>query len=83
MYKTLYNISSRRAAETEEPFLKSVLAKCERSDVGADETLLTRMERDVLEEWERRREKLSILEMRVDEAVFIVRDFGNYHSKEE
>lgn len=32
------------------------------------------MEREVLAEWERKREMLSVLEMRVEEAVFILRD---------
>jgi DNA-directed RNA polymerase III subunit RPC3 len=75
MYKLLYNVNIRHSTEMEEPLLKSVLEKRERTDVGEDETLLSRMEKDVLFEWERRREKLRILELRVDETVFVVRDF--------
>lgn len=75
LYKILFNISARRQAEQEEPDVKAVLAKCERSDVAQDESLLTRRERVILSEWERRREKLNVLEMRVEEAVFILRDF--------
>lgn len=76
LYKTLYNISLRRHAEEEEPGLKAVLEKRERSDVSEDENLLTRLERDVLKEWEGKKERLTVLEMRVEEAVFILRDLG-------
>ena len=76
LYKTLYNIGVRRRAEEEEPGLKAVLDKRERSDVSQDEGLLTRMERDVLKEWEAKKERLTVLEMRVEEAVFILRDLG-------
>jgi DNA-directed RNA polymerase III subunit RPC3 len=74
LYKTLYNIGMRRQAEQEEPTVKAVLAKRARTDVAQDESLLSRMERDVLKEWEMKREKLTVLEMRVEEAVFILRD---------
>ncbi|KAF8431810.1 hypothetical protein L210DRAFT_867070 [Boletus edulis BED1] len=73
-YKTLFNIGVRRQAEQEEPNVKAVLLKRERTDVAEDVNLLTRMEREVLAEWERKREMLSVLEMRVEEAVFILRD---------
>lgn len=76
LYKTLYNISVRRRAEEEEPGLKAVLEKRERSDVSEDETLLTRMERETLQDWEGKKERLMVLEMRVEEAVFILRDLG-------
>jgi DNA-directed RNA polymerase III subunit RPC3 len=76
LYKTLYNIGVRRRGEEEEPGLKAVLDKRERSDVSQDENLLTRMEREVLKEWEAKKEKLTVLEMRVEEAVFILRDLG-------
>ena len=75
-YKMLYNISLRRRAEEEEPALKAVLEKRARTDVSQDESLLTRMERDVLKEWESKRERLTILEMRVEEAAFILSGFG-------
>lgn len=74
LYKTLYNIGARRQAEQEEPNVKAVLTKRERTDVAQDANLLTRMEREALAEWERRREMLDVLEMRVEEAVFILRD---------
>ena len=66
----------RRRAEEEEPGLKAVLEKRERTDVSQDENLLTRMEREELKVWETKRERLTVLEMRVEEAVFILRDLG-------
>jgi len=76
LYKTLFNISARRQAEQEEPIVKAVLEKRERTDVAQDENLLSRRERDMVMEWEKRREKLNVLEMRVEEAVFILRDLA-------
>lgn len=74
MYKTLYNIGTRRRIEEEEPSVKAVLEKRQRSDVSQDiERLLTRNERETLAGWEERREKLTVAEMRVEEAVFILR----------
>ncbi|OJT01615.1 DNA-directed RNA polymerase III subunit RPC3 [Trametes pubescens] len=79
LYKTLYNIATRRQAEQEEPNLKAVLDKRQRSDVSQDEErLLTRNERELLAQWEKKREKLTVLEMRVEEAVFILRDLGTF-----
>lgn len=66
----------RRRAEEEDSTVKSVLEKSERSDVREDPSLLSRSEREVLMSWEERRDKLTILEMRVEEAVFILRDLG-------
>lgn len=78
LYKTLYNIGSRRQAEEEESSVKAVLEKRQRSDVSQDEErYLTRNEREVLAAWEKKREKLVVLEMRTEEFVFILRDFGN------
>ncbi len=57
MYKTLYNISVRRDAEEQEPTVKAVLEKCKRSDVQEDESLLTRMEKEVLQGLGREAEK--------------------------
>lgn len=83
MYKTLYNIYQRRCAEAEDPMLRAVLQKAERTDVQADASLLSRNEREVLKEWENRRDKLTVLEMRVEEAVFILRDLSVVGSDEE
>ncbi len=64
--------------------LRAVLEKRERSDVSQDEErLLTRNEREVLGQWEKKREKLTVLEMRVEECVFILRDFGTFGINDE
>ncbi|KXN90490.1 DNA-directed RNA polymerase III subunit RPC3 [Leucoagaricus sp. SymC.cos] len=74
--KSLYNISMRRRAEREVPEVKAVLEKRERSDVRQDESLLTRLERELVKEWEGKLEKLTALEMRVEETLFILKDLG-------
>lgn len=84
LYKTLYNIGVRRQAEQEEPTLKAVLEKRERSDVSQDEAgLMSRMEQDMIKEWEAKQEKLTVLEMRVEESVFILRDLGVFGINED
>jgi len=72
LYKTLYNINARKQAESDEAMVKAVLEKRERSDVRQDEGLLTRNERETLREWELRMEKLTVLEARVEQVVFIL-----------
>ncbi|KAJ3572802.1 hypothetical protein NP233_g2846 [Leucocoprinus birnbaumii] len=76
VYKTLYNISMRRRAEQDIPEVKAVLEKRERSDVRQDESLLTRLERELINEWEGKLQKLTALEMRVEETLFILKDLG-------
>ncbi|KAE9395033.1 hypothetical protein BT96DRAFT_886046 [Gymnopus androsaceus JB14] len=77
LYKTLYNISARRQAEREYPMLVTVLEKRERSDVSMDvEGLLPQHDKDVLKAWEEKEEKLGVLEERVEESVFIVKELG-------
>ncbi|EJF65699.1 RNA polymerase III subunit RPC82-domain-containing protein [Dichomitus squalens] len=84
MYKTLFNITARRQAEQDEPNVKAVMDKRQRSDVSQDEErLLTRNERELLAQWEKKREKLTVLEMRVEEAVFILRDLGTFAANED
>ena len=83
LYKTLFNISVRKQAEEEESTLKLVLEKCQRSDVQQDASLLTRVEREVLQGWTEKRNKLSVLEMRVEEVVFILRDLGLLSNEED
>ena len=56
--------------------VKAVIEKRQRSDVSEDESLLSRNERETLAEWGSKRERLTVLEMRVEEAVFILRDLG-------
>ncbi|KAJ7871487.1 RNA polymerase III subunit RPC82-domain-containing protein [Mycena olivaceomarginata] len=74
----------RRDGEQEEPMLKAVLDKRERSDVSQDEAgLMSRLELDMIKEWEAKEEKLTVLEMRVEESVFILRDLGVFGISEE
>ena len=76
LYKTLYNVNSRRRAEEEDVTVQAVLQKCQRTDVQEDPSLLSRIERETLRAWEEKRDKLLVLEMRVEEAVFILRDLA-------
>lgn len=76
LYKTLYNIIARRQAEQDAPDVRAVLEKRERSDVSQDESLLSRLERDMLADWGAKQERLAVLEMRVEETVFLLRDLG-------
>ncbi|KAF8965272.1 RNA polymerase III subunit RPC82-domain-containing protein [Flammula alnicola] len=76
LYKTLYNIMARRRAECEYSEVAAVLEKRQRSDVSQDENLLTRLEREVLKGWEEKQEKLAVIEMRVEEIVFLLKDLG-------
>ena len=75
-YKTLYNIATRRQAEGESPVVKAVLEKSERSDVQDDPSLLSRTEQETLRSLMERREKLLLLQSRVEEAVFVMRDLA-------
>ena len=64
--------------------MKAVLEKRQRTDVSQDEErLLTRNERELLAQWDKKREKLTVLETRVEEAVFILRDLGIFGVNDE
>ncbi|KAF8919587.1 RNA polymerase III subunit RPC82-domain-containing protein [Mucidula mucida] len=76
LYKTLHNISSRRQTEREAPLVRAVLQKRERTDVKMDESLLSSLDRDIIDAWEQKEERLTVLEMRVEESVFVLRDMG-------
>jgi DNA-directed RNA polymerase III subunit RPC3 len=83
VYKTLYNIMVRRRTEREISDVSVVLEKCERSDVSQDESLLTRLERDLLKEWQKKQTKLGVLEMRVEEIIFLLKDLSAVCVNEE
>jgi DNA-directed RNA polymerase III subunit RPC3 len=83
IYKTLYNIMARRRAESEATDVAAVLEKRQRSDVSQDESLLTRLERELLKDWETKQEKLSVLEMRVEEIVFLLKDLAPLCSSDD
>ncbi|KIM49316.1 hypothetical protein M413DRAFT_438504 [Hebeloma cylindrosporum] len=81
VYKTLHNIMMRRRAESESSDVAAVLEKRQRSDVSQDENLLTRLEREVLREWETKQQRLTVLEMRVEEIVYLLKDLGRYNEE--
>ncbi|KAF8906013.1 RNA polymerase III subunit RPC82-domain-containing protein [Gymnopilus junonius] len=83
VYKTLYNILARRRAEREHGEVAAVLDKRARSDVSQDESLLTRVEREILDDWEVKEGKLTALEMRVEEIVFLLKDLGGLPADSE
>ncbi|PPQ69858.1 hypothetical protein CVT26_014135 [Gymnopilus dilepis] len=83
VYKTLYNILARRRAEREHGDIAAVLEKRARSDVSQDEGLLTRVERETLEDWEAKETKLTVLEIRVEELVFLLKDLGSLPADSE
>jgi DNA-directed RNA polymerase III subunit RPC3 len=63
--------------------VRAVLDKRARTDVALDEGLLTRNEREVLAEYDSRCEHLTVLEARVDEAVFVLRELTVASAEEE
>ncbi|KAH8829625.1 hypothetical protein DL96DRAFT_1598899 [Flagelloscypha sp. PMI_526] len=83
LYKMLYNIISRRRAESEDPTLRAVIEKTQRTDVSQDESLLTRLDQEILEKWREKQLKLMVLEMRVEETVFVVRDLAVFGIDED
>ncbi|KAF9257790.1 hypothetical protein L218DRAFT_1080756 [Marasmius fiardii PR-910] len=83
LYKTLYNISARRQSERGDPMVVAVLEKRERTDVKEDEGLLTALEKDMIKSWEDKEERLGVLEGRVQECVFIVRELGKVRGVNE
>ncbi|KDQ13190.1 hypothetical protein BOTBODRAFT_111828 [Botryobasidium botryosum FD-172 SS1] len=76
-YKTLGNIIARRREE--EGKVRVVLDKKERSEAAASanaEATLGRAEREALKEWEERKERLGVLQRRMEECVFVLKDMG-------
>jgi len=74
LLKTQFNTIVRHEHEASEPLLRSILEKCERSDVAADLTLLAPSEREVLDLWERKSARFSVAEARIEQSIFILRD---------
>jgi DNA-directed RNA polymerase III subunit RPC3 len=72
--KTQFNTLVRHEHETAEPLLRSVLEKCERSDVAANPGLLAPSEREVLDLWEKKSARYSAVEARIEQSLFILRD---------
>ena len=76
LISTLANLLERQAAESSHSAFKAVLEKRDRTDVAEDQDLLTRPEKEMLQEWEERMMRLTAAVGRVDEAVFVLRDLG-------
>jgi DNA-directed RNA polymerase III subunit RPC3 len=75
LIKTMANILERKAAESERnPMLRTLLETRERTDVAADESLLSVADKKMLERWEEKMVRLTALETRIDEAIFVLRD---------
>ncbi|THV07850.1 hypothetical protein K435DRAFT_815128 [Dendrothele bispora CBS 962.96] len=66
----------REAEERRETWLRENAWLGEAAMKGAEEGLLSEWEREVLSEWARKEEKLTVLETRVQEGVFILKDLG-------
>lgn len=66
----------RLFSESSTSTISALLEKRERSDVrGREEELMTRDEREALREFERKKERLRVLMSRVDDSVFVLKDF--------
>lgn len=74
LIKTVANIQERKAAESERPMIKTLLQTKERTDVAEDDNLLTPAEKQIIRQWEEKMVMLSVLEARLDEAIFILRE---------
>lgn len=65
----------KRSEEEDNMLIRGVLEKADRGGIR-DETLLTRPEQDMLSEWQDKRRRLTILEMRVLQSVFVLKELG-------
>jgi DNA-directed RNA polymerase III subunit RPC3 len=74
LIKTVANIFERKVAESERPLVKALLETRERMDVAEDRDVLTVAEKRVLQQWEDKMVKLTVLEARLEEAIFILRE---------
>lgn len=65
----------KRSEEEDNALIRGVLEKAERGGIR-DESLLTRPEREMLSEWQDKRRRLTVLEMRVLQSVFVLKELG-------
>ncbi|EJD53249.1 hypothetical protein AURDEDRAFT_180799 [Auricularia subglabra TFB-10046 SS5] len=76
LYKTLFNIQMRKRAEEEDnALIRGILDKCERGGLR-DESQLTRPEREMLADWQEKRRRLTVLETRILQSVFVLKELG-------
>ncbi|KAH7107752.1 RNA polymerase III subunit RPC82-domain-containing protein [Auriculariales sp. MPI-PUGE-AT-0066] len=78
MYKTLYNVQHRKRSEGEDHIIiRSVLEKMERGGTfSTDDSQLTRTERELLAELHDKRRRLTVLQMRIMQSVFVLKNLG-------
>jgi DNA-directed RNA polymerase III subunit RPC3 len=74
LIKTVANIFERKVAESERPLVKALLETRERMDAAEDRDPSTVAEKRILQQWEDKMVKLTVLEARLEEAIFILRE---------
>lgn len=72
-YKALANLQAQRQHQLE--LRRGLVDKRERSDVRADPTLLSARDREMIVELDKVLEALSVACLRVDEQLFVLREF--------
>ncbi|GAA5898808.1 hypothetical protein JCM5296_005613 [Sporobolomyces johnsonii] len=72
-YKALANVQAQRIRQLE--LHRGLVEKRERSDVRADPGLLTKRDREGIAELDQALEALAVAEMRIDEQLFVLREF--------
>eukprot|EP00158_Paraphelidium_tribonemae_P004103 Partr_v1_DN26573_c0_g1_i2_m3545 putative DNA-dependent RNA polymerase catalyzes the transcription of DNA into RNA using the four ribonucleoside triphosphates as substrates. Specific core component of RNA polymerase III which synthesizes small RNAs, such as 5S rRNA and tRNAs len=73
LYKSLYNLRLRRV--TEEEMLGGLIEKAERADIAGNEGKLTALEKNSLQEFREKCERMVAYELRLDSILQILRDF--------
>lgn len=72
-YKALANLQAQRAYQLEQR--RGLVDKRERSDVRADPTLLSARDNAAIIELDKILEAIAVAEQRVDEQLFVLREF--------
>ncbi|GAA5833381.1 hypothetical protein JCM11251_003478 [Rhodosporidiobolus azoricus] len=71
-YKALANVQSQRQVQVEKR--RGLIEKRERTDVRENEELLTKRDREMLQELDQTLEALAVAEQRLDEQLFVLRE---------
>lgn len=72
-YKALANVQAQRQHQLE--LRRGLVDKRERTDVRNDPGLLTKRDKEQLEELDKTLEALAVAEQRLDEQLFVLREF--------
>ncbi|GAA6024508.1 hypothetical protein JCM10207_000399 [Rhodosporidiobolus poonsookiae] len=72
-YKALANVQAQRQHQLERR--RGLVEKRERTDVREDESLLSKRDREMIAEMDQTMEALAVAEQRIDEQLFILREF--------